>query len=143
MVVHVEGFGHGFVDYFAIHHVDSFGKAGIAFAGFYPAHVGYAQGVGKSGICQGHGGGERYGTGDIGYGVMHYAIYFVYRVAVGRRMGCLETTTLVNGDIHHHGSLLQKAKHIPRHEIRGLSTRNQDGTYDKVGGGQFLLYVVA
>ena len=55
-------------------------------------------------------------------------------------MGCffggLKTTALVNGNIHQNGAFLHRFEHVPGHQGRGLTARNEHGSHHQVRLGQ-------
>ena len=87
-----EDVGYSFVCYFAFHYVQSLRQSRVVLAGLSPAFACQGYGVGQGGICQCHGGGEGYGAGDIGNGVVYNSVHNVGRVAVREigRASCRE-----------------------------------------------------
>ena len=77
--------GHSREDNLPFDDVDTEGEGLVILAGLPPPLVGQTEGVGEGGVGQSQGGGAGHRAGDVGHGVMEYAVDGVCGVGMGRR----------------------------------------------------------
>ena len=99
-VLQVEGLGDPLVGDLAVNHVEAGLDTVVVQGRLLPALVGDLDGIGKRGVGQSHGGGDGHGSGHVGNAVVDHAVHDVCGFRVGGGFRCLETSALVDGNIH-------------------------------------------
>ena len=81
-----ESFGYCWKYNLTVHDVQAFLQAWIGFAGFFPTHIGQAEGLWESGIGQGEGGSVWYGSRNVRHAIVDDTVYLIGRFGMGGRV---------------------------------------------------------
>ena len=84
----------------------------------------------------------RHGSRNVGYGIMHNAIYHECRIGMGGWMRGLEASTLVDSHIHQYGAWFHQLQHVSGNQVWSLVARNEYTAYYDVNIWQFLPDIV-
>ena len=131
----IPGLGHGRENYVAVDDIYPLFKSLVLGACASPSQVGKPYGIWERGVGEGECGGLGHGTGDIGHGVMHYAVDSIYGIGMGGGHRGLEASTLVDGHIHQQRAGTHQPEHVAGYKMGRLGTRYKYRSYHKVGCG--------
>src|SRR5579863_760780 len=100
-------------------------KTGVLPAGPLNSFVGQFEQIGEGGVRQREGGSVRHGRGHVRDAVMKHVVDEIDGIGVGGGARSLETTTLIDRDVHGDRAAFHARDHVATHELGRGRSRNE------------------
>ena len=134
--------GHSLINNLSLNNIETLTKCIIVGACLSPTFICQRNGILQRGIGKGGCRGMGHCSRDICHCIMQNTIYHINGVAMGRRMGCFETSSLINGYIDHYSTFRELMQHITGDKMGSLISWHKNRTDDDIYITQLFLYIM-